>query len=45
MKEFTITNITTKETNIIFGYDAPNAFKRAKLNEIEWLRDWVEYID
>ena len=45
MKEFIITNIITKETSIIFGYNASNAFKRAKLNEIEWQVDWVEYID
>ena len=45
MREIAITNIHTNESTIIFGYDAANAFKRAKLNAAEWHIDWIEYID
>lgn len=45
MKEFHITNIHTKEENIIFGYNPADAFRRAKLNLNEWTIDWIEYVD
>ena len=45
MKEFYITNINTKETAIIFGYNATNAFRRAKLEATDWEIDMVEYVD
>lgn len=45
MKEIAIINIITKEREIIFGRNAADAFRRAKLNPNEWIIDWVEYID
>lgn len=45
MKEFHIINIITKENEIIFGRNAIDAFRRAKLNANEWKIEMVEYVD
>ena len=45
MYEFTIENIHTTETTIIFGRSSKRAFERAKLNPIEWVILFIDYID
>lgn len=45
MYEFTIKNIHTAETAIIFGYSTKRAFERAKLNPSEWIILFADYID
>lgn len=46
MYEFTIVNNVTGEEEIIFGYNANDAFKRRKdLNEEQWFVALVDYID
>lgn len=45
MKEYGIINIHTNETDIIFGRDPIDAYKRSGLNVNEWVIDYVDYID
>lgn len=45
MKEFYIANIHTKKESIIFGYNPADAFRRAKLNPVEWTVLFADYID
>lgn len=45
MYEYRITNLANGEENIIFGYDLRNAYRRAKLNPVEWVVWSREYID
>ena len=45
MYEFRISKLATGEENFIFGYNADNAFCRAKLNPAEWVVYSREYVD
>ena len=45
MYEYVITNITTNENRMVFGYTYENAMRKAKLNANEWQVEWAEYID
>ena len=45
MKEFGIINIHTNEEAIIFGYNADDAYRRAKVDAIQWAVVYVDYID
>ena len=45
MKEFGIININTNEERIIFGYNVNDAYRRAKVNAIQWTIVYVDYID
>lgn len=45
MYEYMITNITTNENRMVFGYTYENAMRKAKLNANEWQVEWAEYID
>lgn len=45
MYEFTIENNQTLEADVIFGYNAKDAFNRAKITPIEWTVVAVDYVD
>jgi hypothetical protein len=45
MYEYIIENNQTLETDVIFGYNAKDAFKRAKISPIDWTVVAVDYID
>lgn len=46
MKEFEIYNVNTQETNVIFGYNEKDAFRRyPHFNNSDWVVTHVEYID
>ena len=48
MYEFHIRNTQTGETNIIFGYTANDAFRRAGIDNTElwnWEIEFFEYVD
>lgn len=45
MYEFRISNLETGKEMVMFGYDANNAFRRAKLNPAEWVVTDREYVD
>lgn len=45
MYEFEIMNNSTKETDIIFGYSIADAYRRSKLNMVDWTVLHCEYVD
>ena len=45
MYEFGIINNKSNRQTIIFGRNLAHAFRRAKLNEIEWTVTYVDYAD
>ena len=45
MIEFGIINIATNETNVMFGYNIADAYRRSKLDMNTWHITYCEYID
>lgn len=45
MYEFGIINNKSSRQTIIFGRNLAHAFRRAKLNAIEWTVTYVDYVD
>lgn len=45
MYEFQVYNEKTNETNVIFGFNEKDAWRRTDLDKNEWVILSVEYID
>jgi hypothetical protein len=45
MMEFGIINYKTGERDVMFGYNVMDAFKRSGKDMIDWVVEYVEFID
>ena len=45
MMEFGITNYKTGETDVMYGHNVMDAFQHSGKDMIDWVVDWVEFID